>query len=100
LKVLCMHSYWMYNLWHAFLLLIQYIGETPSNPKMAKMCMNSSSYLYAHIYVEFVLYITVSLTTSNPMSLGTILYLHFVFGTWIYVGSCINNKDEVVTMII
>jgi hypothetical protein len=56
---------------------------------------NSSSYLYAHIYVEFVLYIVVSLTTLDPMSLGTILYLNFVLGTWRYVGACLNNKDEV-----
>ena len=40
LKVLCMHIYYMYMLWHACLLsLIQYIGEIPSNPKLAKMCM-------------------------------------------------------------
>jgi hypothetical protein len=45
--------------------------------------------------VEFVLYIVVSLTTSSPMSLGTILYLNFFLGTWRYVGACLNNKDEV-----
>jgi hypothetical protein len=31
------------------------------------------------------------------MSVGTILYLNFVLGTWIYNGACLNNKDEVVT---
>ena len=49
------------------------------------MCMNSISFQYAHIYVGFVIYIVVSLTTMDPMSLGTILricsrYIGYAFG--------------------
>ena len=36
---------------------------------------------YAHIYMECVLYIVVSLTMLDPISLGTKMYLNIVLGT-------------------
>ena len=36
---------------------------------------------YAHVYMECVLYIVVSLTMLDPMSLGTKMYLNDVLGT-------------------
>ena len=50
---------------------------------------NSISYLYAHIYVEFLLCIVVWLTTLDPISLGTIL-LECVLGTWRCIG-CLSH---------
>ena len=83
-------------LWHACLLsLIQYIGETPSNPKLAKMCMKFNfisicTYLYGCIVVY--------LTTLDPISLGTMLYLKVVLGT---IGdaldACLIHKEGVFT---
>ena len=43
--------------------------------KYKKEKLESIIYKYAHIYVEFVLYIVVHLTTLDPISLGAILYL-------------------------
>ena len=72
----------MYILYHTMLCLIQYIGYTPSNPKWLRCAWNSNFiYKYAHIYVECVLCIVVSLTTSDPISLGTKMYLNGVLGT-------------------
>ena len=64
------------------LCLIQYIGYTPSNPNWLRCAWNSNFiYKYAHIYVECVLCIVVSLTTLDPISLGTKIYLNVVLGT-------------------
>ena len=57
------HAYLLYVFSLAcFLSLTQYIRETPPYHILAKMCMKFMSYLYAHIYVEFVLCIVGSLT--------------------------------------
>ena len=44
-------------------------------------CFRCEAYKYAHIYMEYVLCIVVSLTTLDPISLGTKLYLNGVLGT-------------------
>ena len=82
----------MYILYHALLSLIQYIGYTPSNPKWLRCAWNSNFiYKYAHIYMECVLCIVVSLTTLDPISLGPKMYLNVVLGTlelqWMLVSS-------------
>ena len=49
--------------------------------------------------MEFVLFIVVLLTTLDPMSLGTMLYLKFVLGT---IGdaldACLIHKEGVLTV--
>ena len=72
----------MYILYHALLSLIQYIVHTPSNPKWLRCAWNSNFISkYAHIYMECVLCIVVSLTTLDPISLGTKMYLNVILGT-------------------
>jgi hypothetical protein len=62
--------------------LIQYICYTPSNPKWLRCAWNSNLISnYAHIYMEFIICIVVSLTTLDPISLGTKMYLNIVLGT-------------------
>jgi hypothetical protein len=82
LKALCMHIFNMINFMFFLASLIQYIWLTPSNPKwlICAWYTNLTSE-DAHIYVEFVLYIVVSLTTLDPISLGTKMYLNLVLGT-------------------
>ena len=78
LKRLCMyilqHIYYMACL--SF--LIQYIGNTPPNPKSAKMCMKFN-FIYIHIYVECLLCIVVYLTTMEPNEFGNHFVLEFLF---------------------
>jgi hypothetical protein len=63
-------------------LLWSNIWLTPSNPKWLRCAWYTNlTNKYAHIYVEFVLYIVVSLTTLDPISLGTKMYLNLVLGT-------------------
>jgi hypothetical protein len=82
LKALCMHISNMFVFMSCLLSLIQYIGYTPSNPKWLRCAWNSNFISkYAHIYVECVLCIVVSLTTLDPISLGTKMYLNVVLGT-------------------
>ena len=80
--------------------LIQYIGETPSNPKLAKMCMKFNFISICTYLCGVFLYIVVLLTTLDPMSLGTMLYLKVVLGT---IGdaldACLIHKEEVVTQL-
>ena len=48
--------------------------------------------------MEFVLCIVVLLTTLDPMSLGTILYLNVVLVTFgDALGACLTHKEGVVT---
>ena len=78
------HAYFQYVYFcvSCLLSLIQYIGKTPSNPKWLRCAWNSNFISkYAHIYMEFVLCIVVSLTTLDPISLGTKMYLNVVLGT-------------------
>jgi hypothetical protein len=76
LKALCMHFFNMITIAFCLLYLIQYIWLSPSNPWYSNITNK-----YAHIYIEFVLYIVVSLTTLDPISLGTKMYLNLVLGT-------------------
>ena len=81
--------------------LIQYIGDTPPNPKSAKMCMNSISYLYAHIYVECFLCIVVYLTTMGPNEFGNHFVLECCFSYNGYaLDACLIHKEGVLTMIL
>ena len=75
LKVLCMHIYYMYILWHACFLWSNIYGKLHKILNWLRCAWNLISYLYAHIYVEFVICIVVYLTTLDPISLGTVLYL-------------------------
>ena len=82
LKALYMHTYNMFISMSCLRYLIQYIGYTPLNPKWLRCAWNSNFISkYAHIYMEFVLCIVVSLTTLDPISLGTKMYLNVVLGT-------------------
>jgi hypothetical protein len=67
------HAYLLHVFsWACFLSLTQYIRETPPSLNLDEMCMKFIFiYLYAHIYVEFVLCIGVS-NYLVPMSLGTV----------------------------
>ena len=48
--------------------------------------------------MEFVLCIVVYLTTLDPISLGTMLYLNFVLGTFgDTLDACLTHKEGVVT---
>lgn len=52
-----------------------YRGNSTKSHRLS-CAWNSISYQYAHIYVESLLCIVVALTTLDPISLGTILYLN------------------------
>jgi hypothetical protein len=52
---------------------------------------------YAHIYMEFVLYIVVSLTTLDPISLGTNIYLNLVLGTLEMQGMLVSFIRKVLS---
>jgi hypothetical protein len=82
LKDRCMHILFMLNFVSWLLSLIQYICYPPSNPKWLRCAWNSNFIPnYAHIYMEFIICIVVSLTTLDPISLGTKMYLNVVLGT-------------------
>ena len=81
-KVLCMLICNLFIFVACLPSLIHYIGYTPLNPKWLRCAWNSNfTYKYAHIYMECVLYVVVSLTMLNPISLGTKMYLNIVLGT-------------------
>ena len=66
---------------------------------MPKMCMKFNFISkYAHIYMEYVLCIVAILTTLDPISLGTRMYLNVVFR---YIkdamDACLIHKEGVVT---
>ena len=67
---------------------------------MAKMCMKFN-FIPIRTYLCGVchIYIVVALTTLDPMSLGTIFVLEFVFR---YIGdaleACLTYKEGVITM--
>jgi hypothetical protein len=85
LKARCMHILFMLNFVSYFLSLIQYIIYIiyiPSNPKWLRCAWNSNFISnYAHIYMESIICIVVILTTLDPISLGTKMYLNVVLGT-------------------
>ena len=82
LKSLCVLICNLFIFVACLLSLIHYIGYTPSNPKWLRCAWNSNFiYKYAHIDMECVLCIVVSLTILDPISLGTKMYLNVVLGT-------------------
>jgi hypothetical protein len=82
LKARCMHILFMFFCVSWLLSLIQYTFYTPSNPKWLRYAWSSYFFSnYAHIYMEFIICIVVSLTTLDPISLGTKMYLNVVLGT-------------------
>ena len=80
-----LHVYFM----ACFPSLCQYIGETPWNPKSAKMCMKFN-FISICTYLCGVPSMYCSLTNYlDPISLGTIL-LECVLGTWRCIG-CLSH---------
>ena len=73
------HAYLLYVYFMACLLyLVQYIGETPSNPKLAKMCMKFN-FISICTYLCGVCPMYCWFSNSLvPMSLGTILFVLLV----------------------
>ena len=84
------HAYLLHVYFMAcFPSLCQYIGETPRNPKSAKMCMKFN-FISICTYLCGVPSMYCSLTNYlDPISLGTIL-LECVLGTWRCIG-CLSH---------
>jgi hypothetical protein len=77
--------------------LIQYIGETPSNPKLAKMCMKFKFISICTYLYGFCLICCGFSNYFEPNEFGDHLVLELCFRYMEICWPCRNTKDEVVT---